>query len=258
MNTNVLISIITVVRNGEDHLEETIKSVLSQTWKSFQYIIIDGKSTDRTIHIIKKYENQIDFWTSEEDTGIYDAMNKAIKQATGDWVIFLNAGDLFASTDVISDIFTTPIPSHIQVIYGQTVLKYTTTDTTIQRNDNIQKIYKRKGIVIINHQSTIIKREAFEKIGYYDLNLKFTADNYWLNCAIKYFGIKALQYVNIPIAIYDKTGISSNPKYHLKIIKEFIKICKKTNGSVLKQIQIAVIGYTKTIFYFLKNANLFR
>src|SRR5258708_15361904 len=90
-----VISIITVVYNGEAVLEKTIKSIVGQTYPHTEYIIIDGKSSDQTIEIIKRYENRITFWLSELDNGIYDAMNKGIARATGSWISFMNAGDQF-------------------------------------------------------------------------------------------------------------------------------------------------------------------
>ena len=97
-----IISIITVVFNGEKYLEETIQSVLNQTYDNVEYIIIDGGSTDGTLGIIKKYEDKIDYWVSEKDKGIYDAMNKGILVATGDWINFINAGDRLIFLDVNS------------------------------------------------------------------------------------------------------------------------------------------------------------
>ena len=96
-----LITVITVVYNGEAYLEKTILSVINQTYESVEYIIIDGGSTDGTIDIIKKYKSKINYWINEAYNGIYDAMNKGIKLATGDWINFMNAGDLFYNLSVL-------------------------------------------------------------------------------------------------------------------------------------------------------------
>jgi len=93
-NTKPLISIITVVKNNEKYLEETIQSVVNQNFKNFEYIIVDGKSTDGTIEIIKKYNNKIDYWISENDKGIYDAFNKGLDIANGNLIGFVNSDDI--------------------------------------------------------------------------------------------------------------------------------------------------------------------
>ena len=95
------ISVITISYNCKDVIEDTILSVIGQTYTNIEYIIIDGASTDGTFDVIKKYADKIDFWISEPDKGIYDAMNKGLKHATGDWVIFMNAGDSFYNNTVI-------------------------------------------------------------------------------------------------------------------------------------------------------------
>jgi glycosyltransferase involved in cell wall biosynthesis len=112
MNKQKLITVITVVYNGEKLLENTIKSVISQPYDNIEYVIIDGCSTDGTVDIIKKYENNITYWLSEKDNGIYDAMNKGIKQATGKGLLFLNAGDFFVGKVLTNDIL---IPSYLNV-----------------------------------------------------------------------------------------------------------------------------------------------
>lgn len=118
-----LISIITVVYNGKKYLEETIHSVINQTYDNVEYIIIDGGSTDGTLDIIRKYENQIDYWISERDHGIYDAMNKGITLASGEWINFMNAGDIFYNTTVIKEIFLQKI-HYCDIIYGHHEVRY--------------------------------------------------------------------------------------------------------------------------------------
>lgn len=96
-----LITVITVVYNGVEFLEDTIKSVIEQTYDNVEYIIVDGGSTDGTLEVIRKYEGAIDYWVSEPDKGIYDAMNKGIDLASGDWVNFMNCGDHFYSNNTL-------------------------------------------------------------------------------------------------------------------------------------------------------------
>ena len=119
-----LISIITVVFNGEKYLEETIQSVINQTYSNVEYIIIDGGSSDGTLDIIKKYEERIDYWVSEKDRGIYDAMNKGIDVASGKWLNFMNGGDEFYDNKVIENIFKNCSYEDEYVIHGKVALIY--------------------------------------------------------------------------------------------------------------------------------------
>lgn len=253
-----IITIITVVRNCERTVENTLLSIINQNYPNIEFIIIDGASTDNTKVIIRKYEKFINFWSSEPDNGIYDAMNKGIANAKGEWIIFMNSGDLFVNDDVLKNIFETTIAANIQIIYGHTILKYAHIEK-IQKNEDILKMQKQKGIIIINHQSTIIRRMAFQQIGKYDLRFKITADNHWLNRAIKHFGLDSLYYINFPIAIFDKTeGLSSDRSNHLKVIKEFIIISKEIDGSLKHQLKIGIKGYLKSLYYWFKHETFFR
>ena len=119
-----LISIITVVLNGEKQLDRTIQSVLYQTYNNIEYIIIDGGSTDRTIDIISKYKKTIDYWACEKDDGLYDAMNKGIDIATGEWINFMNAGDEFYSYSVLTNIFDNQNHQETEIIYGNHEIIY--------------------------------------------------------------------------------------------------------------------------------------
>lgn len=100
---NCTISIVTVSYNAVDTIEETIQSVLGQDYEAIEYIVVDGGSTDGTVDIIKKYSDKLSYWVSEPDNGVYDAMNKGITVASGQWINFMNSGDCFFSNHVLSD-----------------------------------------------------------------------------------------------------------------------------------------------------------
>lgn len=118
-----LITVVTVVFNGKEFLEETIQSVIGQTYDNLEYIIIDGGSTDGTLDIIKKYEDKIDYWVSEQDKGIYDAMNKGIQIAKGEWINFMNAGDTFNSSDILVTVFNCKKYDE-DILYGDVHVRY--------------------------------------------------------------------------------------------------------------------------------------
>ena len=115
------ISIITICFNAATDLENTIASVRSQKYKDYEYIVVDGGSKDRTVEVINQNLDVITKWVSEPDKGIYDAMNKGIKMATGEWVIMMNAGDVFADSDVLQNVFAHVISDKITFLYGDTL-----------------------------------------------------------------------------------------------------------------------------------------
>ncbi|MCR5146562.1 MAG: glycosyltransferase [Clostridia bacterium] len=123
MEKKLKISVVTVVFNGEKTLEKTIQSVINQTYENIEYLIIDGGSSDSTVDIIKKYESKISFWKSEADKGIYDAMNKGLVQATGDFIIFLGADDLFVDREVVQNFVKKICCDSYDYIYYGNVIK---------------------------------------------------------------------------------------------------------------------------------------
>lgn len=172
------VSIITVSYNSAETIEETIQSVISQDYPSIEYIIIDGKSTDQTLDIVRKYEDKIATLVSEKDKGIYDALNKGISMATGDIVGLLHADDLYANYQVISDIVAQFKQSHADAVYAD--LNYV---DRIDTNRIIRKWksgeYKegmfKKGWMP-PHPTFFVKRECYTKYGIFNLKLRSSAD----------------------------------------------------------------------------------
>lgn len=153
------LSIITICYNCASDLERTIKSVLIQTYSTIEYIIVDGGSTDRTPQILDKYKDRIEYIISEPDDGIYDALNKGIIRATGEWILCLNAGDVLRNSHIITDVFSNEIPHHISFLYSDYVLTYENGKTETRPCD------RSKGV--IHHQNSIYRRNLHETYGYY-------------------------------------------------------------------------------------------
>jgi len=160
-----LITVITVVFNGAKYLEDTIKSVISQTYPNIEYIIIDGGSTDGTLDVIKKYEDYIDYWVSEPDNGIYDAMNKGLELAGGEWINFMNCGDSFYSNNILNEITDILQRDDIDFIYGDMLVEYIEEkkfEALIKAGD-YRNLYL--GIQFC-HQSSLIKTRVHKRIKY--------------------------------------------------------------------------------------------
>ncbi len=154
-----LISVITVARNAAGSAEQTIQSVLNQTYDNIEYILIDGASTDGTVDIVRKYEKNVACWLSEPDKGIYEAMNKGIDLATGDWINFMNAGDLFYGNDVIEAIFKNT-DKLADVIYGDHLVVYNSQYSKIQKAGKIEDMWKGMAFC---HQSSFVKTSLMKK-----------------------------------------------------------------------------------------------
>jgi glycosyltransferase involved in cell wall biosynthesis len=175
MYDNPLISIITPVLNDAIFLQQTIQSVINQDYSKIEYIIIDGGSTDKTIDIIKKYEHQIDFWISEKDGGIYDAMNKGIFRCRGDYFAILNSGDFYADIHVISNIanILKKCPQRDFIFSDAYIIKKTFSNDIIYFDGDIRKIRKFNSIP---HPSLFCKTDIFKFLGGFDTCYKVAAD----------------------------------------------------------------------------------
>lgn len=194
-----LISIITVVFNGEKYLEETIKSVINQTYENVEYIIIDGGSSDGTLDIIKKYEERIDYWVSEKDKGIYDAMNKGIDVASGEWLNFMNAGDKLNGKEILKYVFINSNIKNSDFIYSDTIFS---NNTIFKCDIKINRIV---------HQSLIYKRDIHYENGLYIVSKDVTISDYIFFMISKN---KNWTKIDNPISVFDLEGVSSNIKHY--------------------------------------------
>lgn len=201
------LSIITINLNNATGLRKTIESVVSQTSHDFEYIVIDGGSTDGSIEVIKEFKAKITFWISEPDNGIYHAMNKGIMVAKGEYCQFLNSGDWLTSSGVINIMLDT-IPD-CSIYYGN-MLKQLPGGKVYRDScgkGNISMISFYKGS--LNHSPAIIKRSLFDKYGLYDETLKIVSDWKWFLIVIGLHNEK-VNYTNQDFTCFDMEGISSS------------------------------------------------
>lgn len=183
---NPLISIITVVYNSEQFIESTLKSIAAQNSKNFEYIIIDGQSKDATLSIIEKYKSFVDVLISEPDKGLYDAMNKGLQLAKGQFVWFINSGDQLYSENIVAQIEQLYQQDYsIDVFYGQTQLIDEKGNIVGMRKktapDNLNANSLKMGLMVC-HQSILIRKDIADK---YDLQLKVSADYLWVLSALE-------------------------------------------------------------------------
>jgi len=204
-----LITVVTVVRNGEETLEKTILSVINQSYKNVEYIIVDGASTDGTLDIVKKYEDRIDYWISEPDNGIYSAMNKGIDLATGEWINFMNSGDFFTKNDVLERVFDNTNWNNIDVVYGNAIVIY--------KNYIIELIADEDSHALLNgptyrHGASFVRTSLHKEIKF-DISkaslLKYALDFHFI---FTLFSMgKIFKKIDITILSYIEEGTSNHP-----------------------------------------------
>lgn len=217
------LSIITINFNNAFGLAKTIKSVREQTCNEFEYIVIDGGSTDDSVNIIQSNEDIINYWVSESDNGIYHAMNKGIRQANGEYCQFLNSGDYLLQPDVTRKMLQ-GLPE-CSIVYANKIREY-------NGKNLVERSYQGRQITLLDlyrstifHASTYIRRSLFDKYGLYDESLKIVSD--W-----KFFLItvglnnETVAYRDIDLVWFDSNGISSTNK----------ELDKKERAEVLLQV----------------------
>lgn len=215
------ISIVTVTYNCESTIRSTVLSVLSQNFEDIDYVIIDGKSTDSTLSIIKELNvNGIINVMSKKDHGIFDAMNKALNSINGDWVVFINSGDTFERNTVLSDVFSNNYDSSIGVIYGN-VMTSLNGKLFYHKNNPFYKNTRKICEMGICHQSIFLRSDLAHQYRF-DTSFKYAAD-YNMIRKIYNDGWHFL-YVETNIAVYDLGGISTTNR--IAQFKEEARICE--------------------------------
>lgn len=212
----VILTIVTINRNNAEGLNKTLTSTGLQSCTRFEHVIIDGASTDESIEHIKSYaksKGEGIKWISEPDNGIYNAMNKGISMASGEYIQFLNSGDCLASTNVVSNMLDElERLGHPSIMYGNMLKVFPNgklkRDKCFEGN-RITLLGMYKGC--LNHSPTYIRKDLFSSYGPYDESLRICSDWKWFLEAIV-LGHEEPMYVNIDVTIFDMTGISETQK----------------------------------------------
>lgn len=220
-----LISIITINYNNVNGLQKTFNSVFSQNSKYFEYIVIDGGSTDGSLDVIKNNEKKINFWISEKDRGIYDALNKGILNANGEYLLFLNSGDTFYDDTVIQQFLNLKHLHHLYgIIYGNVNLEYNNMSKILKQNTplNLDFFYYHT----LNHQSSFIKKTLFNAFGLYTVTYKISSDyeffvKVFVNSPQEYY------YTDYTMCNFDMSGLSQSPETQPEVVIERNDIKKK-------------------------------
>jgi len=224
---NPRFSVITVTYNAEKVLEKTLQSVISQTYKEWEYIIIDGASKDSTLSIAENYKEQITKIISEPDKGLYDAMNKGITAASGDYVCFLNAGDVFHSEDTLQRIVESNKADTLpDIIYGETAIVNEQREFLHMRRLKTPEKLTWKSFkqgMLVCHQAFFAKRTIAEP---FDLSYRFSADFDWCIRVMK----KASTLHNTRITVIDYLDEGLTTQNHKASLKERFRIMAKHYG----------------------------
>jgi glycosyltransferase involved in cell wall biosynthesis len=217
-------SIITICYNEEKTIKKTCESVVRQKYRNFEWIVVDGKSTDNTLKIINKYKKCITNLSSEKDEGIYSAMNKGIKKSRGEYLLFLNGGDNLKNQDVLQEVsdFIQKDNKKTEIYYGN--LLYSNGEVVDYKKSVLdKKFFVNKTIA---HQATFIKRNLFSKYGKYDEHYKIVSDyDFWIKVII--VNKVKTKYLPIIISVFDPKGASTDYKLAKQQIEERNKVLLK-------------------------------
>jgi len=215
------ITVIVAVYNAKETLQQCINSVVKQSYQNVELIIIDGVSTDGSIDVIKQNKNNIRYWVSEFDTGIYNAWNKGLEKASGDWIAFLGADDFFFDNQVLERIASELIltPKNIRVVYGKIMLLNSIGEELFSVGEPWGIVKKQfQKFMAIPHQGVFHKRDLFADLGLFDESFKITGDYEFLLRELT--NGDAYFVHNLTVACMRQGGISSKLENSIAILKE--------------------------------------
>ena len=244
-----LISIITAVYNSCNFFEETILSIINQNYDNLEYIIIDGGSTDGTVDIIKKYDDRIAYWVSEEDKGISDAFNKGVKVCQGTYINFQGAGDLLETDTVLEDIFGS-LKGEPMFVSGQIkrVDEFNSNKTLYVTKDNRNTKFQKKSLLwkmTMPHQGLFTHRDYFKNYGLFDTTLRYSMDYEHLLRAYKDF--PEVVFAGI-VAKWRSDGLGNGKE--LEIFKEYDLIKRK--NKIVNPILLNLVNFFIIIKFYIK------
>ncbi|MFV0484036.1 MAG: glycosyltransferase family 2 protein [Bacteroidales bacterium] len=242
----LMFSIITVSYNCKNTFSMTMDSVVKQSFQNIEYIVVDGQSTDGTAELIKERQSRIDKWVSEPDSGIYDAMNKGVSMASGEWILFLNSGDLLADEQVLEKVADSiNNRANLDIVYGN-ILVEKGGELVVREAKDPQSIHK----MYFCHQSAFTKTNLLRKIPF-DTNYKMSADlDFFKRCYDEGYTFLKLPLL---ITIYDLTGISNTNR--VAGLQENIQIIKKRDRG---QKRIILLFRLYFVVYRIKLTRLFK
>ena len=232
------VSIITVVFNGEKFLESCIQSVLNQDYNDIEYILIDGCSIDASVEIIKKYKNNIAYWISEKDKGIYDAMNKGIQIATGDVIGILNSDDVYYSNTIIEVIVKTFKTSNVDAVYGNIVFfdsENFNKPTRYWCSKSYYSSFFEDGEVP-PHPSLFVTKKVYDEIGLYKIDYQIAADHEFMFRMLKLNNRKSFFLDEIIVKMRNGGVSTSGIKSYIISTKELIRVWNENGFSYPKKL----------------------
>lgn len=248
-STFPVISVITVVYNDVRHIADTMESVFTQTYPAIDYIVIDGGSSDGTVEVVRRYEDRLGYFVSEKDDGMYDALNKAIAIARGEWVVVLNSGDTFCTPSVLEDVIRFGVDEETDIIYGNSIEVDGNSERYLKAGDDPAELAIHS---IYRHGSSLVRTEVHKSF-LYDLTkrpkLGYALD--WDAIYRMHSAGKRFRKVDVFIETYQREGMSNHPLRNYLIN---YRVTRK-GGFSLRKVKYLLHGVTMTT---LKNIGIYR